>query len=163
MSSWFNLKNLDSLLFVVRWIVQVSKPCSYHVLPFLPFFKNSSFPPLPQRETQREREREREREAALLVISRRTKLSKLGLQGQSSLRFSLNLVPYLSWNFLPLFASSNRDKFVGFGFAIYDQDEVVHLLGEKLKVFVNLVVCLLGEELKVKWIWSLVLFCGTQV
>ena len=61
MSSWFNLKNLDSLLFVVRWTVQVSKPCSYHVLPFLPFFKNSSFPPLPQRETQRERERERER------------------------------------------------------------------------------------------------------
>ena len=113
--------------------------------------------------TTRNTKREREREAALLVIGRRTKLPKLGLQGQSSLRFSLNLVPYLSWNFLPLFASSNRDEFVGFGFAIHDQDEVVHLLGEKLKVFVNLVVRLLGEELKVKWIRSLVLFCGTQV
>ena len=45
---------------------------------------------------------------------------------------------------------SDWDEFVGFGFAIYDQDEVVHLLGEKLKVFVNLVVRLLGEELKVK-------------
>ena len=53
MSSWFNLKNVDPFLFVVRWTVRVSKPCSYHVLPFLPFLKNSSFPPLPQRERER--------------------------------------------------------------------------------------------------------------
>ena len=52
----------------------------------------------------------------------------------NSFLISLNLVPYLSWNFIPLFASFDPNEFVGFRFAICDWDEVVCLLGEKLKV-----------------------------
>lgn len=44
------------------------------------------------------------------------------------------LVPYLSWNILPLFASFDPNEFVGFGCAACDWDEVVHLLGDELKV-----------------------------
>ena len=45
------------------------------------------------------------------------------------------LVPYLSWNFIPLFASFDPNDFVGFGFVVCDWDEVVRLLGEELCEF----------------------------
>jgi len=53
-------------------------------------------------------------------------------------------------NFLPLFVGSNRDEFVGIGFAFYDYDEVVvHLLGLVLQVpihaFVGYVFGFIGE------------------
>ena len=53
-------------------------------------------------------------------------------------------------NFLPLFLGSNRDEFIGFRFAFYDQDEVVvHLLCLVLQVpiraFVGFVFGFTGE------------------
>ena len=53
-------------------------------------------------------------------------------------------------NFLPLFLGSNRDEFIGFRFAFYDQDEVVvHLLCLVLQVpiraFVGSVFGFTGE------------------
>ena len=60
-------------------------------------------------------------------------------------------------NFLPLFLGSNRDEFIGFRFAFYDQDEVVvHLLCLVLQVpiraFVGFVFGFTGEM----FMWGLV-------
>ena len=87
---------------------------SYPILPFLPYLKHFSFPPPPQRET------ERKREAALLIVSRRT----------CRQTFSLSLLEFSS--FLCRFWSG---WVCWVWFVVCNWDKVVHLLGVELCEF----------------------------
>ena len=104
---------------------------SYLVLPFLPFLKHFSFPPPPQRET------ERKREATLLIVDWRNRCQTCSL---SLLEFSPSLCRFRSewvcWVWVCSLWLGWGGAFVGCG-----------------ALWIWWCVCW-GEELKVKWILS---------